>query len=75
MKNHLAIYLPEPHKTRDIFRSNGIPVSAVAKFLGLSSNYTCSILSGFSRATKENESKLLEFARLVESWGVENEGN
>jgi len=74
MKSHLTTYLPKPHKTRDIFRSNGIPVSAVANFLNLSSNYTCSILSGFSRATVENERKLLEFARLVESEEIENEG-
>lgn len=64
-KNILNQYLPQKHPTKEVFRNRRIPVGAVAKFLGLSTNYTCSILNGFARATPEVERKLSEFAELV----------
>jgi len=39
MKN-LTGYLPKEHPTKEVFHRTGIPVAAVAKFLGLSTSYT-----------------------------------
>lgn len=65
MKNDIAEFLPRPHPTKQIFFRHHIPVAAVAKFL-FSTAYTCSLLSGFSRVSAENDAKLREFALLVE---------
>jgi hypothetical protein len=66
MKENIAEFLPQPHPTKQIFFRHHIPVAAVAKFLGFSTAYTCSLLSGFSRVSAENDAKLREFALLVE---------
>jgi len=63
----LSKFFPEKHPTKEIFRSRDIPISAVAKFLGLSTAYTGSLLNGVARLSPENDRKLIEFARLVES--------
>jgi hypothetical protein len=61
----LSGFLPKPHPAKEIFRRNSIPISAVANFLGLSTNYTCQLLTGFSRLTAENAQKLKKFVALV----------
>ena len=66
MKNDIAEFLPQPHPTKQIFFRHHIPVAAVAKFLGLSTAYTCSLLSGFARVSPDNDKKLREFALLVQ---------
>jgi hypothetical protein len=73
MKNEIAEFLPQPHPTKQIFFRHHIPVSAVAKFLGLSTAYTCSLLTGFSRVSAENDAKLRKFALLVEDEAKEAE--
>jgi hypothetical protein len=73
MKNYIAEFLPQPHATKQVFSRHHIPVAAVAKFLGLSTAYTCSLLSGFSRVSAENDAKLREFALLVEGEAKEAE--
>jgi hypothetical protein len=70
MKN-IAEFLPQPHPTKQIFFRHHIPVAAVAKFLGLSTAYTCSLLTGFSRVSPENDQKLREFALMVEDGAKE----
>jgi hypothetical protein len=67
MNQKLALFLPEPHPTKEVFARHRIPVAAVARFLGLSSSYTCSLLNGFARVSPENDQRLWNFARLVES--------
>jgi hypothetical protein len=67
MKNTIYEFLPQLHPTKKIFASQRIPVAAVARFLGLSTAYTCSLLNGFARVSPDNDQKLWEFARLVES--------
>ena len=67
MKKNLSAYFPKPHPTKAIFHTRGIPNCAVAKFLGLSTNYTSSVLNGVLRATPENDLKLFEFAKIVEN--------
>jgi hypothetical protein len=62
----LSSFFPKQHPAKEVFHREGIPVAAVAKFLGLSTSYTCSMLNGFARITPENERKLNDFARLVE---------
>jgi plasmid maintenance system antidote protein VapI len=59
-------FFPKAHPQKEFFTRSAIPVAAVAKFLGLSPSYTCSLLNGFARITPDNERKLAEFARLVE---------
>ena len=66
MKENIADFLPQPHATKQVFFRHHIPIAAVAKFLGLSTAYTCSLLTGFSRVSAENDAKLREFALLVE---------
>ena len=66
MKYNLAEFLPQPHPTKQVFTSHHIPVAAVARFLGLSTAYTCSLLNGFARVSPGNDKKLREFALLVE---------
>lgn len=61
----LKKFFPKEHPAKKVFRRAGIPVAAVAKFLGLSTSYTCSILNGFARITPDNESKLTEFVRFI----------
>jgi len=63
----ISQFLPEPHPTKAVFYRHRVPVAAVARFLGLSTAYTCSLLSGFARVIPENDKKLREFALLVES--------
>jgi hypothetical protein len=67
MNRNLSAYFPKPHPTKAIFRTRGIPNCAVAKFLGLSTNYISSVLNGAIRATAENERKLFDFAKIVEN--------
>jgi hypothetical protein len=66
MKKHITEFFPHPHPTKQVFVHHHIPVAAVAKFLGLSTSYCCSLLSGFARVRPEIEEKLREFALLVE---------
>jgi hypothetical protein len=66
MKDNIAEFLPQPHPTKQIFARNHIPVAAVAQFLGLSTSYVCSLLTGFARVSPDNDQKLREFALLVE---------
>jgi hypothetical protein len=67
MKKFITEFLPQSHPTKAIFFRHHIPVAAVAKFLGLSTSYTCSLLSGFARVSPDNDAKLREFSILVES--------
>jgi hypothetical protein len=71
MKKNLLDFFPLPHPTKKVFVRHHIPAAAVAKFLGLSTAYTCSLLSGFSRVGPDNDKKLREFALLVESTAEE----
>jgi hypothetical protein len=66
MEKNINAYLPKSHPTKQIFACHHIPVAAVAKFLGLSTAYTCSLLNGFARVSPDNDAKLREFALLVE---------
>lgn len=66
MKNHITEFLPLPHPTKAIFSHHRIPVAAVARYLGLSTAYTCSLLNGFARVSPANDNKLRDFALLVE---------
>jgi plasmid maintenance system antidote protein VapI len=58
-------YLPQPHPTRQIFRKHKIPVSAVANYLGLTTTYVNSILTGHLRVTPDNDAKLKELSRSL----------
>ena len=60
-------FFPKPHPTKEIFHRHGIPVAAVAKFLGLCTTYTGQLLNGAHPLSIEIDQKLHEFARLVES--------
>lgn len=66
MIENIAEFLPQPHPTKQIFARHHIPAAAVARFLGLSTSYVCSLLNGFARVGPENDTRLREFARLVE---------
>ena len=66
MIENIAKYLPQAHPTKQIFFRHHIPVAAVARFLGFSTAYTCSLLNGFARVSPENDKRLREFALLVE---------
>lgn len=66
MKKNIAEFLPHPHPTKPIFAHHQIPVAAVARFLGLSTSYVCSLLNGFARVSPDNDTKLREFALLVQ---------
>jgi hypothetical protein len=66
MKKSITEFLPQPHPTKRIFSCNHIPAAAVARYLGLSTAYTCSLLNGFARVSPDNDKKLREFALLVE---------
>lgn len=57
---NLDILRINPHPTRAFFKSNNIPISAVARYLGLSFSYTSNLLSGIHRMTPENDRKLRE---------------
>lgn len=63
----LSSFFPKQHPAKEVFHREGIPVAAVAKFLGLSTSYTCSMLNGFARITPANEKKLDDFVRLVQA--------
>lgn len=65
--NDLSRFFPKAHPTKKVFHQAGIPVAAVANFLGLSPSYTCSLLNGFARITPENENKLNQFVALVQN--------
>jgi len=65
MKMSIIEFLPQPHPTKQIFALHHIPAAAVARFLGLSTAYTCSLLNGFARVSPENDRKLKEFALMV----------
>ncbi len=67
MSQTFKLFLPEPHPTKQVFAKYDIPVAAVARYLGLSTSYTCSLLNGFARVSPENDQRLWDFARLVES--------
>lgn len=66
MNQKFALFLPEPHPTKQVFAKYDIPVAAVARYLGLSTSYTCSLLNGFARVSLENDQRLWDFARLIE---------
>jgi hypothetical protein len=66
MKKNLTDFFPQPHPTKEIFARHHIPAAAVARFLGLSTAYVCSLLTGFARVSPDNDKRLREFARLVE---------
>jgi hypothetical protein len=66
MEKKINEYLPQPHSTKQVFARHHIPVAAVARYLGFSTAYTCSLLNGFARVSPENDAKLREFALLVE---------
>jgi hypothetical protein len=66
MIENIAEYLPQPHLTKQIFSRHHIPDAAVARFLGFSTAYTCSLLNGFARVSPYNDKKLRAFALLVE---------
>ena len=65
-------YFPSPHPSKVIFKSHNFPISAVEKYLGLSYNFTCNILSGASRITSENEVKLQKLVDLLEKEVLKN---
>jgi hypothetical protein len=66
MKNNITELLPRSHPTKQIFFRHHIPVAAVARYLGLSTAYSCSLLTGFARVSNDNDTKLREFVLLVE---------
>jgi hypothetical protein len=66
MKNIITEFLPQPHPSKRVFALHHIPAAAVAKYLGLSTSYTCSLLNGFARVNSDTDKKLREFASLVE---------
>jgi hypothetical protein len=66
MKKNINEFLPQRHPTKAVFALHHIPVAAVARFLGLSASYVCSLLNGFARVSPENDAKLRQFAQLVE---------
>jgi hypothetical protein len=66
MKKNPIDFFPQPHSTKQVFARHHIPVAAVARFLGLSTSYVCSLLTGFARVSPDNDKRLREFARLVE---------
>jgi hypothetical protein len=66
MNTTLEQFLPQPHPTKQIFSRQQVPAAAVARYLGFSTAYTCSLLNGFARVSPDNDQKLWEFARLVE---------
>ena len=72
MKNIITEFLPHPHPTKEIFARHHIPAAAVAKYLGLSTSYTCSLLNGFARVNPDIDKKLREFASLVEGEAKED---
>ena len=59
-------FTPTPHWTKAIFKANGIPISAVAKGLGLSYSYVSSLLCGVCRVTPEVEGKLAQLTEGLE---------
>ncbi len=63
-------FLPTPHPSKAIFKKHKYPVAAVAKYLGLSYNFTCNILAGIVRVTPENEFKLRELTEALEGEGM-----
>jgi len=63
----LTDYLPKPHPTKQVFTRHKTPIAAVARFMGYSSSYVCSLLNGFARVSPENDAKLRQFAQLVEA--------
>ncbi len=66
MKNIISEFLPKRHFTKEIFARYHVPVAAVAKYLGLSTSYACSLLNGFARVSPDIDKKLREFASMVE---------
>ena len=56
-------FLPAPHRSKAYFKANNIPISVVAKALGLSYSYVSSMLCGIVNITADNEAKL---SKLVE---------
>jgi hypothetical protein len=68
----LKSFLPTPHPSKAVFNSHKFPISAVAKYLGLSYNFTCNILSGTTRVTDENELRIKELVEMLEKEGLEN---
>ena len=62
---NLIDYLPQPHPAKAIFKSLNFPIAGVAKYLSISYNYACSILSGTARVTSENEKKLQQLISLL----------
>ncbi len=67
MSNNISEFLPQPHPAKLVFALHHVPVAAVARFLGLSTSYTCCLLNGSARLSPDNDKKLRAFARLVES--------
>ena len=63
MVNYFEEFLSKPHWTKAIFKHNNIPISAVAKGLGLSYSYVSNLLCGVMTITPEVEKRL---AKLVE---------
>jgi hypothetical protein len=66
MTNSIREFLPQPHPAKQLFTLHRIPVAAVARFLGLSTSYVCSLLNGFARVSPDVDKKLKEFASMVE---------
>lgn len=64
--------LPTPHPSKKVFKSHNFPISAVAKHLGISYNFTCNILSGIARVTPENELKLRKLVEILQKEGIRN---
>ena len=70
--NSINDYLPKPHPTKAVFKKHQFPVSAVAKYLQLNTNYVSSMLSGHLRISPANEAKLRQLANHIERGGVPN---
>ena len=58
--------LPQPHWSKAKFKAHDIPISVVAKALGLSYSYVSSLLSGVCNVTEEVEGKLKGLVERME---------
>ena len=64
-KNPLEEFQPQPHPTKAIINSQKIPISVIAKYLGVSYFYASKILSGIVRATPRIEHRLQELIAKI----------
>jgi len=58
---------PTPHWSKPIFKRHSIKIASVACVLDLSFAYVSNMLNGYTRVTPENEAKITELVRFLES--------